>query len=94
MATNTNYTTKTAALKATKADMRQVQVSKKLTSKEVWIDDAEGKSTDVLELIGKAEDINDEVKKYRNVTAEDIQRVARETFVKENCCTLYYNSKQ
>ncbi|MBO5827121.1 MAG: hypothetical protein J6R59_01385 [Paludibacteraceae bacterium] len=30
MATNTNYTTKTAALKATKADMRQVQVSKKI----------------------------------------------------------------
>lgn len=56
MATNTNYTTKTAALKATKADMRQVAVSKKLTSKEVWIDDAEGKSTDVLELIGKAQD--------------------------------------
>ena len=47
-----------------------------------------------FELIGKAEDINDEVKKYRNVTAEDIQRVARETFVKENCCTLYYKSKQ
>ena len=55
MATNTNYTTKTAALKATKADMRQVAVSKKLTSKEVWIDDAEGKSTDVLELIGNAQ---------------------------------------
>ena len=56
MATNTNYTTKTAALKATKADMRQVQVSKKLTSKEVWIDDAEGVSTNVLELIGDAQD--------------------------------------
>lgn len=26
----TNYTTKTAALRATKADMRQVQVSKKI----------------------------------------------------------------
>ena len=56
MATNTNYTTKTAALKATKADMRQVAVSKKLTSKEVWIDDAEGVSTNVLELIGDAQD--------------------------------------
>lgn len=54
MATNTNYTTKTAALKATKADMRQVAVSKKLTSKEVWVDDAEGKSTNVLQLINKA----------------------------------------
>lgn len=56
MATNTNYTTKTAALKATRADVRQVQVSKKLTSKEVWIDDAEGVSTNVLELIGDAQD--------------------------------------
>ena len=56
MATNTNYTTKTAALKATKADMRQVAVSKKLTSKEVWIDDAEGVSTNVLELIGDAQE--------------------------------------
>lgn len=56
MATNTNYTTKTAALKATKADMRQVQVSKKLTSKEVWIDDAEGVSTNVLDLINDAQD--------------------------------------
>ena len=55
MATNTNYTTKTAALKATKADMRQVAVSKKLTSKEVWIDDAEGISTNVLDLIDGAE---------------------------------------
>lgn len=55
MATNTNYTTKTAALKATKADMRQVQVSKKLTSKEVWIDDAEGVSTNVLDLISDAQ---------------------------------------
>ena len=56
MATNTNYTTKTAALKATKADMRQVAVSKKLTSKEVWVDDAEGVSTNVLELIGDAQE--------------------------------------
>ena len=55
MATNTNYTTKTAALRATKADMRQVQVSKKLTSKEVWVDDAEGVSKNVLSLIGDAE---------------------------------------
>lgn len=56
MATNTNYTTKTAALKATKADMRQVAVSKKLTSKEVWIDDENGESTNVLDLISDAQD--------------------------------------
>ena len=54
MATNTNYTTKTAALKATKADMRQVAVSKKLTSKEVWIDDENGESKNVLTLIQNA----------------------------------------
>ena len=54
MATNTNYTTKTAALKATKADMRQVAVSKKLTSKEVWIDDENGDSKNVLTLIQNA----------------------------------------
>lgn len=54
MATNTNYTTKTAALKATKADMRQVQVSKKLTSKEVWIE-KDGESTNVLDLISDAQ---------------------------------------
>lgn len=56
MATNTNYTTKTAALKATKADMRQVQVSKKLTSKEVWIDDAEGVQKNVLGIISDAQE--------------------------------------
>ena len=54
MATNTNYTTKTAALKATRADVRQVQVSKKLTSKEVWIDDENGDSQNVLTLIQNA----------------------------------------
>jgi predicted Zn-dependent peptidase len=46
-----------------------------------------------FELIGKAEDINDEVKKYRAVTSQDIQRVASETFVKENCSVLYYKSQ-
>lgn len=47
-----------------------------------------------FELIGKAEDINDEVKKYRAVTAEDIKRVARVTFVKENCNTLFYKANK
>lgn len=44
MATNTNYTTKTAALKATKADMRQVAVSKKI---EIGSGDTATKITDV-----------------------------------------------
>ena len=43
MATNTNYTTKTAALKATKADMRQVAVSKKI---EIGSGDTATKITD------------------------------------------------
>ena len=46
-----------------------------------------------FELIGKAEDINDEVSKYRGVTAEDILRVASETFVHENCSVLYYKKQ-
>ena len=54
MATNTNYTTKTAALKATKADMRQVAVSKKLTSKEVWVEDRDGEQKSVLDIIDDA----------------------------------------
>jgi hypothetical protein len=48
-----NYTTKTAALKATTADIRKVE-AKTLTSKEVWIDDDEGTSQNVLELIKNA----------------------------------------
>ncbi len=42
------------------------------------------------ELIGRAEDINTEVEKYRAVTAEQIRRVANEAFVRENCSVLYY----
>lgn len=47
-----------------------------------------------FELLGKAEDLNDEVAKYRSVTAKQIQEVARRTFVHENCSVLYYKSKQ
>ena len=45
-----------------------------------------------FELIGRAEDINDEVNKYRAVTAEQIRDVAQRTFIRENCSTLYYKS--
>ena len=47
-----------------------------------------------FELIGRAEDINHEVEKYRAVTAERIKEVARRTFVRENCSVLYYKAKQ
>ena len=43
-----------------------------------------------FELIGRAEDINHEVEKYRAVTAERIKEEARRTFVRENCSVLYY----
>ena len=45
-----------------------------------------------FELLGKAEDVNDEVKKYRSVTALQIQELAKECFVPENCCVLYYEA--
>lgn len=45
-----------------------------------------------FELIGKAEDINDEVAKYRAVTADRIREAARRTFVPENCSILYYKA--
>ena len=45
-----------------------------------------------FELIGRAEDINHEVEKYRAVTAQRIKEVAQRTFVRENCSVLYYKS--
>lgn len=47
-----------------------------------------------FELIGKAEDINTEVDKYRAVSASQMMRVAKETFVRENSSTLYYIAKK
>ena len=46
-----------------------------------------------FELIGKAEDINREVEKYRAITAEHIMELSKQTFVKENCSVLYYKAK-
>ena len=45
-----------------------------------------------FELIGKAEDLNDEVSKYRSVTVAQIKDLAKKCFVPENCCVLYYQS--
>ena len=45
-----------------------------------------------FELLGKAEDINDEVRKYRLVTASQLQKVAQKTFIPENCSILYYKA--
>ena len=45
-----------------------------------------------FELTGKAEDINEEVGKYRAVTAEQIQATSARCFVPENCSMLYYKA--
>ncbi len=45
-----------------------------------------------FELLEKAEDINDEVRKYRSVTASQLQKVAQKTFIPENCSILYYKA--
>ena len=47
-----------------------------------------------FELIGRAEDINHEVEKYRAVTAQRIKEVAKHAFVLENCSVLYYKAQQ
>lgn len=45
-----------------------------------------------FELLGRTEDINQEVGKYRSVTVEQIQETARRAFVPENCNVLYYKA--
>lgn len=45
-----------------------------------------------FELLGRAEDINLEVEKYRAVTACRIQETAKRMLVPENCNILYYKS--
>ena len=42
------------------------------------------------ELLGDANLLNVEINKYLNITAEQIQQVAKQTFVKEKSSTLYY----
>jgi predicted Zn-dependent peptidase len=45
-----------------------------------------------FELMGDAGLLNEEVNKYRSVTAEQIQRVAANLFKEENCSALYYSA--
>ncbi len=47
-----------------------------------------------FELIGRAEDVNAEVEKYRAVGAEQIRRIAESCFVPSNCSTLHYKAKK
>ncbi len=44
------------------------------------------------ELIGRAEDINTEVDKYKALTPQDIQNAARKVLQEDNCSTLYYHA--
>lgn len=45
------------------------------------------------ELLGDAAWMNFELEKYTAVTTEDILQESRRVFRKENCCTIYYLSK-
>jgi predicted Zn-dependent peptidase len=47
----------------------------------------------LFENLSSAGDINHEVEKYRSVTPEQIQRIAREIFTAENSNTLIYKAK-
>ncbi|MHC1704013.1 MAG: M16 family metallopeptidase [Tenuifilaceae bacterium] len=45
------------------------------------------------ELLDKAEDINLEVEKYREVLPDEVKTIATKVFAKENCSTLHYKAK-
>jgi len=47
-----------------------------------------------FELVGKAEDINTEVDRYRSVTPEQLQCVANTAFKHENVSVLYYKAQK
>lgn len=47
-----------------------------------------------FELLGKAEDINEEVEKYRAVTARQLRQTAQTYLIPENCSVLYYRAAQ
>lgn len=47
-----------------------------------------------FESIGQADQINEEVKHYRAITAAQLQRIAQQIFTPENSNTLIYKAKQ
>ena len=47
-----------------------------------------------FELLGNAADKNIEMERYKQVTQNELQRIAKEILIPENCSTLYYKSKQ
>lgn len=47
-----------------------------------------------FELLGDASAVNEEVRKFRSVTAEDVMRVANESLTDERASVLYYLSEK
>lgn len=43
-----------------------------------------------FELLGNADLANEEMKKYEQVSAEDLRRIAKKSLIPSNCSTLYY----
>ena len=43
-----------------------------------------------FELLGNADLANEEMKKYEQVSAEDLRRITTESIITSNCSTLYY----
>jgi zinc protease len=43
-----------------------------------------------FELLGNADLANEEMKKYEQVSAEDLRRITTESIIPSNCSTLYY----
>jgi zinc protease len=46
-----------------------------------------------FELLGDAAKMNTEMERYREVSASDIVNYSKELFIKTNCSTLFYHSK-
>ncbi len=51
-------------------------------------------SLSMYELLGDAEEINQENEHYQNITAAEIKRVANDVLQKDRCSVLYIKSKQ
>ena len=48
----------------------------------------------IFELLGDANQINEEVHIYEKITREDIQKMAQKIFGKENCSRLFYKATE
>ncbi|GAB4251277.1 MAG: pitrilysin family protein [Vicingaceae bacterium] len=48
----------------------------------------------VFETLGNADWANDEPRKYQNVSIERFKKIAKDTFIKDNCSVLHYYAKK